>query len=100
MKVDFLTQAKETASNLLKNATEGNMYYKPNMMLCMDTDDINTAKNIWMFNINGIGHSKTGINGIFGTAITMDGHIVADFIDTGTLTANIIKTRSSQISKL
>lgn len=76
------------------------MYYKPNMMLCMDTDDINTAQKIWMFNINGIGHSKTGINGIFGTAITMDGHIVADFVDTGTLTANIIKAGTMHLSRL
>lgn len=56
------------------------MYYKPNMLLCMDTDDINTAQKIWMFNLNGLGYSKNGLNGTFGTAMTMDGAIVADFI--------------------
>ncbi|MCI8396822.1 MAG: hypothetical protein HFJ52_04020 [Clostridia bacterium] len=50
------------------------------MLLCMDTDDINTAQKIWMFNLNGLGYSKNGLNGTFGTAMTMDGAIVADFI--------------------
>lgn len=63
----------------------------PQEILIMDTPDISTAKNIWRFNLSGFGHSSTGYSGTYKTAITQDGHIVADFIDTGTLTANIIK---------
>lgn len=63
----------------------------PQEILIMDTPDISTAKNIWRFNLSGFGHSSTGYSGSYKTAITQDGHIVADFIDTGTLTANIIK---------
>lgn len=63
----------------------------PQEILIMDTPDISTAKNIWRFNLSGFGHSSGGYSGSYKTAITQDGHIVADFIDTGTLTANIIK---------
>lgn len=63
----------------------------PQEILIMDTLDISTAKNIWRFNLSGFGHSSGGYSGSYKTAITQDGHIVADFIDTGTLTANIIK---------
>nr|DAI46062.1 MAG TPA: tail protein [Caudoviricetes sp.] len=63
----------------------------PQEILIMDTPDISTAKNIWRFNLSGFGHSSGGYSGPYRTAATQDGHIVADFIDTGILTANIIK---------
>ena len=37
-----------------------------------------------------LGYSSTGINGTYGLAMTMDGSIVADFITTGTMSANRI----------
>ena len=63
----------------------------PQELLIMDTADASTATKIWRWNLSGLGYSSTGYNGTYKTAITQDGHIVADFIDTGTLTANIIK---------
>lgn len=63
----------------------------PQELLIMDTADANTAKKIWRWNLSGLGYSSTGYNGTYTTAITQDGHIVADFIDTGILTANIIR---------
>lgn len=63
----------------------------PQELLIMDMLDISTAVNIWRFNLSGFGHSSSGYSGPYRTAVTQDGHIVADFIDTGTLTANIIK---------
>lgn len=63
----------------------------PQELLIMDTADASTAKKIWRWNLSGLGYSSTGYNGTYKTAITQDGHIVADFIDTGILTANIIK---------
>ncbi len=63
----------------------------PQEILIMDTPDISTAKNIWRFNLSGYGHSSGGYSGPYRTAVTQDGHIVADFIDTGILNANIIR---------
>lgn len=63
----------------------------PQEILIMDTPDISTAKNIWRFNLSGFGHSAGGYSGPYRTAVTQDGHIVADFIDTGILNANIIR---------
>lgn len=63
----------------------------PQELLIMNTPDAETATKIWRWNLSGLGYSSTGYNGPYTTAITQDGHIVADFVDTGTLTANIIK---------
>ena len=65
---------------------------KPYELLIMDTEDINTAKNVFRLNNNGLGFSRNGYNGPYETAMTLDGHIVADFIDTGTLTAILLKS--------
>ena len=56
-----------------------------------DNLDLSKAKNVWRWNNGGFGFSGTGYNGPYTTAITQDGHIVADFVDVGTLTANIIR---------
>lgn len=56
-----------------------------------DNLDLNKAVHVWRWNNGGFGHSGNGYNGPYRTAITQDGHIVADFIDAGTLTANIIR---------
>ena len=58
----------------------------------LDTPDINTAVNVWRWNNGGFGFSHNGYNGPYTTAITQDGHIVADFIDVGNLIATIITT--------
>ena len=59
--------------------------------LCsLDKPSINDAVNVWRWNNGGFGHSSHGYNGPYDLAITQDGHIVADFIDTGTLTATLI----------
>lgn len=56
-----------------------------------DNLDLSQAAHVWRWNNGGFGHSGNGYNGPYRTAITQDGHIVADFIDAGTLTANIIR---------
>ena len=63
----------------------------PQELLIMNTADASTATKIWRWNLSGLGYSSTGYSGSYKTAITQDGHIVADFIDTGILNANIIK---------
>ena len=55
-----------------------------------DNLDLNKAVHVWRWNNGGFGYSGTGYNGPYRTAITQDGHIVADFIDTGTLNAALV----------
>jgi hypothetical protein len=71
---------------------------KPYEILIMDTEDINTARNVLRINNNGIGFSESGYNGPYGTAMTIDGHIVADYVDTGILTSVQIKSSDDTIS--
>lgn len=65
---------------------------KPYELLVMDTEDINTATNVFRLNNSGLGFSRNGYNGLFSTAMTIDGHIVADYMDTGTLTSILLKS--------
>lgn len=57
----------------------------PDELLIMNTADISTATKVWRWNLSGLGYSKTGYDGTFGLAMTMDGAIVADYISTGNL---------------
>lgn len=63
----------------------------PQELLLLDKPTIAEATNVWRWNLSGLGHSNSGYNGDFSTAITADGQIVADFITTGTLDASLIK---------
>lgn len=62
----------------------------PDELLIMDTPDISTATKVWRWNQNGLGYSASGYSGTFGLAMTADGEIVADYITTGTLSADRI----------
>lgn len=64
---------------------------QPYELLILDAPNISDAVNVWRWNVGGLGFSSNGYNGPYETAITSDGQIVADFITSGTLTANIIK---------
>lgn len=64
---------------------------KPWRILVMDTDDVETAVNVLQINKEGIGLSRTGVNGEYVTAWTIDGTFVADFIRTGTLSGDLVK---------
>lgn len=64
---------------------------QPYELLILDAPNINDAVNVWRWNVGGLGFSHNGYNGPFETAITADGQIVADFITSGSLVANIIK---------
>ena len=111
MSTKIISQEKEIESELtnhmqkaIKHATElitgglggyvvfkYNANGKPEEILVMDTPSTDTAVNVIRINKNGIGFSRNGYNGPFRTAWTIDSHFVADFIDTGTLNADLIK---------
>ena len=92
-----LLRAQKHATELITGGLGGyvvlkrNANGKPEELLIMDTDNIDTAVNVWRYNKNGWGHSSTGYNGLYTLAATLDGGFVADFITTGTLNAALIK---------
>lgn len=78
---------KDSMDNTIKEITKtitsalgGHVLKRNGELLIMDTEDVQTAKNVWRFNLNGLGYSSTGYNGNFETAITMDGKIVGKFL--------------------
>ena len=64
---------------------------QPYELPILDAPSIDEAVNVWRWNVGGLGFSHNGYNGPYETAITADGQIVADFITSGSLVANIIK---------
>lgn len=87
-----LEQSIDRATGIINTAMGGNVIKRNGELLIMNTDDVTTATQVWRWNLNGLGYSGTGYSGPYRTAITIDGHFVADFIDTGTLTADLITT--------
>lgn len=88
----ILTEAKNNATALLNYATNGYITitqddYGTNTLYVSDNRDYTKASKLWKWNMNGLGYSKDGGN-TYGLAMTMDGSIVADYINTGSLTAN------------
>lgn len=86
----MLDEAQANATQLITQAMGGYVYKTNSELYIMDNPDPAQAVKVWRWNINGLGYSSTGINGTYGIAMTMDGSIVADFITTGQLSANVI----------
>ncbi|WP_142951284.1 phage tail spike protein [Bacillus cereus] len=87
----ILDAAKANATSLINSGFGGHVRVYPDRILIMDTKDEKSAKKVWQWNLNGLGYSSTGVNGPYGTAITSDGRIVADFITAGTLSGNFVQ---------
>lgn len=94
----YMQSAIDYATNLITGGLGGHVILKtnandqPEEILIMDTDDPETAVNVWRFNLNGLGHSHSGYGGPFNDiALTMDGHINATMITTGILNAGVIR---------
>lgn len=94
--VTFLLQAVQNATNWITGGKGGYVIFQlnangqPEEILILDQPGIETAQDVWRWNKGGFGHSSSGYNGPYTTAITQDGAIVADFITAGTMLANRI----------
>lgn len=64
---------------------------EPDEILVMDKPEIEKATKVWRWNLAGWGYSSSGYGGPYRLAATMDGAINADFITTGTMSANLIR---------
>ena len=83
-----LEKYKNIATDLINKGFGGFVKYYKDRMLIMDTDNEETATKVWQFNKNGIGYSKTGIQGPYTYAWTIDGVFNTDFIGANSITAN------------
>lgn len=103
--LSFLQEALARSTKLIQGGLGGHVVIntdgdgKPNEILIMDTDDTKTASKVLRINMNGIGFSTKGYEGPFLTAWTIDGVFNADFINAGTIRANLIKTGLLQDQK-
>ena len=97
-----MLNAVERATSLITGNEGGHLRFiydsndLPQEMVIMNTDDIDTATKVWRWNLSGLGYSSTGYSGTYGTAMTIDGAINADFITTGKLSAVDIEAVNDQ----
>lgn len=95
-----LQLAKENASNSIKNAMGGYATKTESEHLVLDTGDINTAQKVGRWNINGLGFSKNGYDGLYETTMTSDGELNADKLTFGTLDGALIKAGSIKANSI
>lgn len=71
---------------------------KPDEILIMDSENMDLATKVWRWNKEGLGYAYNAAGGAYAgpyaTAITADGQIVANFITTGTLSAERISVEN------
>lgn len=90
--------AIDNATNLITGGQGGYLRFavdengQPQELYILDKPSIEDAVNVIRLNKNGLGFSNDGYNGTFANAWTIDGKMVADFITTGTLNADLIKS--------
>lgn len=94
----ILADAQANATDLINDGMGGYVIKTKEEILIVDKlkadgtlDKDDKTVKIWRWNKNGLGYSSTGYNGTFTMAMTKDGAICADFITTGTMSANLLK---------
>lgn len=91
----ILQDAKDNATAIMTAATTGFVTitqdeYGAEAIYISNVRDYTKADKLWKWNMNGLGYSKD-YGKTFGLAITMDGSIVADYITSGVMSANVIR---------
>lgn len=96
VKSHVLQQALANATQLLTmTGKDGHVIFHPSIsepreLFITDYPNIEQARNVWRWNVNGLGYSSNGINGPYKLAITMDGTIAGDFIAARSIAADKI----------
>lgn len=93
----LLEEAKEQVSQLLNSfgkyghvvqVMDENSHIQE--ICIIDTEDLETAKNVWRWNMGGLGFSSSGYAGPYNTAMTMDGTIAGNMVAANSITAEKI----------
>lgn len=87
----YMERAIQNATDLIMSGKLGGyVTVTKNEIYIADNKDLDKATKVWRWNSGGLGYSSTGKDGPFGTAITSDGRIVADYITTGNLDCSVL----------
>ena len=82
----YMERAIQNATDLIMSGKLGGyVTVTKNEIYIADNKDLDKAVKVWRWNSGGLGYSSSGKDGPFGTAMTSDGKIVADYISTGNL---------------
>ena len=99
--VSNMNQAIIDATRTLAGGSGGYIVYRfqpdgvtPEELLILDQPHLEDAINVIRLNKNGIGFSTNGYSGPYANAWTIDGHLNADFINTGHLDGSLITASS------
>ena len=94
----------EATGKIWSAMSDSHVIYDGDKILIVDQIPKEEAKNCIMINAGGIGFSKTGINGTFSSAWSIDGtldmgainvlNLTADMIKTGTLDASLVTIKN------
>lgn len=88
----YMERAIQNATDLIMSGKLGGyVTVTKNEIYIADNKDLDKAVKVWRWNSGGLGYSSSGKDGPFGTAITSDGKIVADYISTGNLDCSVLK---------
>lgn len=91
----ILQSARDNATSLITSSTEGYVTLiktddgkNVKELVITDTPNYKDATKCWRWNSGGFGYSANGYDGDYNLAMTMDGSIVADFINTGKMSVD------------
>ena len=97
---DSLDIAKVNAAQLIRNAGSGHIYHEyvddadgnpvEVATYILDGNSPETSQHQWKWSLGGFGYSDD-YGQTFGTAMTMNGEINADYVTTGVLNANLLR---------
>lgn len=87
----YMERAIQNATDLIMSGKLGGyVTVTKNEIYIADNKDLGKAVKVWRWNSGGLGYSSSGKDGPFGTAMTRDGKIVADYISTGNLDCSVL----------
>lgn len=64
---------------------------RPEELLILDSPNLEEAKNVWRWNLAGLGHSSSGVDGPYTLGLLADGSVNAELIRVGTMLADRIR---------
>lgn len=91
VQITISSEIKEATEKIWNTLGDSNVIYEGDKILVVDRLPKETATNVLMINSNGIGFSRTGINGVFTNAWTIDGTLNMQAINVINLVADMIK---------